>query len=126
MQHQPIDPAGPSGATSAQAFASAPTGGTSIGGEDWPARLTDTIVGYVQTVRAATTGRALVASRMLVYFLAAGLIGTVLAVLATVMVFRLLALLAQDNIWLVYLGFGVVFTAAGLFAWAQKERSPRR
>ena len=121
-----MDPATSSGATSARALGSAPGGGTSIGGEDWPARLTETIVGYVQTVRAATTGRALVASRALVYFLAAGLIGVVLAVLATVMLFRLLALLAQDNIWAVYLGFGVAFTAAGLFAWAQKERSPRR
>lgn len=77
-------------------------------------------------VRRSTTGRALVASRAVVYLLAVALIGVVALILAAVLLFRLLAELSQDNIWAVYLGFGVLFSAIGLFAWAQKERSVHR
>jgi hypothetical protein len=124
VDQRPIDTANPGGATSAKALGDARPS-LSIGGEDWPARLTDTIVGYVQKVRAATTGRALVASRAVVYLLAAGLIAAVTGVVALIMVFRLLVLLAQGHAWAVYLGIGALFTIAGLFAWAQKERVPQ-
>lgn len=66
------------------------------------------------------------ASRAAVYLLAVALIGIVALILAAILLFRLLAELSQDNIWAVYLGFGVLFTAIGLFAWAQKERSVHR
>lgn len=77
-------------------------------------------------VRRSTTGRALVASRAVVYLLAAGLIAAVALVLTVILVFRLLDEIAQDNIWAVYLAVGVVLTALGLFAWSQKERSVSR
>lgn len=98
--------------------------GAAPSGEDWPAKLTDTIVGYVQKVRSATTGKALVASRAVVYLLAAGLIGIVTLVLALILVFRLLTEIAQGHTWIVYLALGAVFTVIGLVAWAKKERSP--
>ena len=56
---------------------------------DWPAKATQTLVGYVDTVRSATTGKALVASRALVYFLAIALIGFVVVILALVLFVRL-------------------------------------
>lgn len=107
----------PSGATSGKASGPPPAGG-----DDWPAKLTDTIVGYVATVRNATTGRALVASRAAVYLLAAGLIALVALILVLILVFRLAVELAQDNAWIAYLAFGAAFTLVGLFAWAKKER----
>jgi hypothetical protein len=112
---------GSPGATSGRALGGSPFD-PPPSGDDWPARLTDTIVGYIQKVRAATTGRALVASRAVVYFLAAGLIGGIALVLAIVLLFRLLSEIAQGHTWIVYLCFGVVFTAVGLFAWSKKER----
>lgn len=111
-----------SGATSGRPVGGSPFGDVP-GGDDWPARLTDTIVGYVQKARGATTGRALVASRAVVYLLAAGLIGIVVLVLAIVLLFRLLTEIAQGETWIVYLAVGAVFTLAGLFAWSKKERS---
>lgn len=103
-----------------------PLGGSPFGdpgaGDDWPARLTDTVVSYVQKVRGATTGRALVASRAAVYLLAAGLIGLAVLVLGTVLLFRLLTEIAQGHTWIVYLGVGAVFTVVGLVAWAKKEQ----
>jgi hypothetical protein len=91
--------------------------------DDWPARLTELVVGYVQKVRGATTGRALVASRAAVYLLAAALIGTVVLVLAIVLLFRLMTEIAQGHTWLVYLFVGALFTIIGLIAWSKKERS---
>jgi hypothetical protein len=97
-------------------------GVTPPAGDDWPARLTSSVVDLIGKVRDATTGRALVASRALVYFLAAGLIATVVAVLGLIMLFRLFVEIAQGHVWAVYLGFGALFTLGGLFAWAKKER----
>lgn len=111
------------GATSGRTLGGSPFG-AAPSGDDWPAKLTDTIVDYIQKVRGATTGKALVASRAVVYLLAAGLVGIVTLVLALILVFRLLTEIAQGHTWIVYLVLGAVFTIVGLFAWAKKERSP--
>jgi hypothetical protein len=113
---------GASGATSGQTLGGSPFD-TPPPADDWPRRLTDTIVGYVQKVRAATTGRALVASRAVVYVLAIALIAIVALVLGIILVFRLLTEIAQGRTWLVYLVVGALLTVAGVFAWAKKERT---
>ena len=99
----------------------------SAGSDDWPARLTQTVVGYVDTVRSSTTGKVLDKSRLLVYVLAAGLIGMVAAVIFLVLLVRLLVSLTallpvidDGETWLAYLVLGAVFTGAGAFLWRRK------
>ena len=97
-------------------------------GDDWPARVTATVVQYVGTVRDKTTGPALVASRMVVYSLAMALIGLVaLFVLLILLVRVLVAATAYvpgvdpGQSWLAYLVLGVVFLGGGLLLWRKKE-----
>lgn len=97
--------------------------------EDWPSTLTATLVGYVDTVRNATTGKALVASRYLVYFLAIGLIALVAIVVLLILAVRLLAVgsaaalpfIDQGEVWFAYIVLGLLFSLAGIYLWRKKE-----
>ena len=96
--------------------------------EDWPAKATQTVVDYVDTVRTATTGKALVASRALVYFFAIGLVGFMLFVLLLVMLVRaltsltaLLPFIDSGQVWLAYLILAGLFLLGGMFLWKKKE-----
>ena len=98
-------------------------------GDDWPARLTGQIVGYVGTVRDKTTGPALTASRYVVYLAAIGLISLVVAVLGLILLVRLLVTATgyvpgvdNGDPWLAYLILGGIFLLIGLFLWRKKER----
>lgn len=101
---------------------------TTNAGEDWPVKATQTLVGYVDTVRTATTGKALVASRALVYFLAMGLIAIMLLILLLVLLVRVVMSISEsilpfiDNgeVWLTYLVLGVVFWIIGGILWKKK------
>lgn len=99
--------------------------------QDWAARASTTIVQYVDTVRGATTGKALVATRAAVYFLAAGLMGIMLAVLFLIMVVRLLVALTgllpfvdSGEVWMAYLILGLLFTLSGRSLWKRKTSKP--
>jgi hypothetical protein len=96
--------------------------------QDWAGRATATVVGYVDQVRSATTGKALVASRYAVYATAMVLIALVVGVLLLIMLVRLLASLTallpfinDGEIWLTYLLIGTMFLLGGLVAWHKKE-----
>jgi hypothetical protein len=99
--------------------------------DDWPARATETLVGYVDKVRAATTGKALTVTRMVVYFLAAGLISVVAFVVLLILLIRLLVAVTavlpvvgravdEGESWLAYLILGVVFLGVGALLWRKK------
>ncbi len=94
---------------------------------DWASKATTTVVGYVDTVKGATTGKALVASRMAVYFLAAGLIALVALILLLLLIVRFavvvsgyLPFISDGEVWLAYLVLGVLFSAVGFFLWKKK------
>ncbi len=97
--------------------------------EEWPSRLTATLVGYVDTVRSATTGKALVLSRYLVYFLAIALIAMIVAILSLILLVRLLVVASgavlpfvdQGEVWFAYLVIGAVFSLIGIFLWGKKD-----
>jgi len=87
------------------------------------------VVQYVGAVRDKTTGPALIASRMAVYFLAIGLVSAVLAVLLLLLLVRVLVnatgalpFVDQNETWLAYLLLGVVFLVLGGLLWRMKER----
>ena len=97
--------------------------------DEWPSKLTATLVGYVDTARSATTGKALVASRYLVYFLAIALIGVIVAILSLILLVRLLVVASgallpfvdQGEVWFAYLVIGAVFTGIGMLLWRKKD-----
>ncbi len=105
---------------------------TFVGGvadaDDWPSRASATIVHYVGTVRDKTTGPALSISRSVVYLAAAGLIGVILAILALILLVRVLVaatsalpFVDQGDPWLAYLIIGVLFLGVGVFLWRKKD-----
>ncbi len=105
-----------------------PAAPASSGNDDWPTTLTATLVGYVDTVKGATTGKALVASRMGVYFFPIALIAMVLAILVLIMLVRLLVVVTgylpfvdEGNPWMAYLILGSLFTAVGALLWRKKD-----
>ncbi len=97
--------------------------------DEWPSRLTATLVGHVDTVRSATTGRALVVSRYLVYFLAIALIAMIVAIMSLILLVRLLVVASaaalpfvdQGEVWFTYLFIGSVFTLIGMVLWRKKD-----
>lgn len=101
--------------------------------DDWSAKATSTIVGYVDTVRSATTGRALLVSRLAVYFVAAGLVAIVAFVLLLVTMVRALVLatnkapffrdyVSDGEVWMAYLIMAIVFLLLGWFMWRKRGR----
>ncbi|MGB5758601.1 MAG: hypothetical protein WBM50_16925 [Acidimicrobiales bacterium] len=96
--------------------------------DDWPAKASATIVQYVGTVRAKTTGPALVASRYAVYAVAMALIALMLAVLLLVLFVRLLVsstaelpFVEDGETWLAYYILGAIFVLVGAILWRKKE-----
>ena len=96
--------------------------------DDWPARASATVVQYVGTVRDKTTGPALTASRNVVYILAMALIGVVVAILALVLLVRVLVVVTgyvpgveDGETWLAYLILGALFIIGGAILWRKKE-----
>lgn len=92
--------------------------------DDWSARATSTIVGYVDTIRGATTGKALVASRLAVYGVAAALVGVVMLILLLILMVRFLVVVTgyweyvgDGGVWLAYWILGALFLAAGAWIW---------
>jgi hypothetical protein len=102
---------------------------------DWPKQATQQIVTVVDSVRDATTGRALTAARFVVYGTVLALLGIPLLVFGLAMVMRLLehALLKlaewqqwrwlTDPMWIVYLVFGSIFLFTGLYFWRSANRA---
>ncbi len=97
--------------------------------DDWAAKAATTVVGYVDTVRNATTGKALVASRSAVYFLAIGLLAIVTLFLLLIVFVRFMVNLTGNvpgvdpgEVWLAYLIIGALFSALGMFMWVKKGR----
>ena len=100
-------------------------------GEDWPAQAADWIVVRVDGVRDATTGPAINAARVVVLGLAVALLVAPLLVLLFIGVIRatergLVALGVEDPVYLVYLAFGVLFTALGSFLWRRSGTTSRK
>jgi len=98
--------------------------------DDWPSRLSTTIVDYVEQVRDKTTGPALVASRTAVYMTAIALVAIVLLLLILLGLFRLLVVASGELLpfvepgesWLAFYVLGGIFLIAGAFLWRKKDQ----
>ncbi len=97
--------------------------------DDWPVKAANTVVGYVDKTKLATTGKALVLSRAVVYLLSAALLGLFVAVLVLVFIVRLLAaataelpFISDGEVWLAYYIMSAVFIIAGLLLWRKRGK----
>ncbi len=100
----------------------------SVLGDDWPRRMTESIVDVVDTVRTRTTEPAIMVARGLVY----GIVIAVLAAAASILVVTVAVRLADAYLpigsgvgsatWAAHLLWGLVFSGLGLFAWSRRGR----
>jgi len=86
---------------------------------DWTDQVTDLIVDTVDRIHDAATGPLVSAAKGAIYGTVAGLVGSVVLVLGTILTIRSLDLL-PGNIWLPYSVLGVVLTALGLVLWGKR------
>ncbi|MEZ5341150.1 MAG: hypothetical protein R2706_06790 [Acidimicrobiales bacterium] len=97
--------------------------------DDWPLKAANTVVGYVDKTKLATTGKALVISRAVVYLLSAALLGLIVGVLLLIFMIRLLAsataelpFISDGEVWLAYYIMAAIFIGAGLLLWRKRGK----
>ena len=102
--------------------------------EDWPAKAADSIVELVDSVREATTGRALTAATAVVYGIVLAGAAIAALILLTIVLFRFLerfyAMIWEyafgvpdpQPMWAVYLTAGVFCLLIGLYLWRKRPR----
>lgn len=100
--------------------AAAPIPSVSAAG-DWPAQATDLVVNTVDAVRDRTTGTILTIARVTVFGLLAVLLGSVVAVLAIVLLVRLLDVILPSSVWLPYLLLGSASLIGGLLVFRRRH-----
>ena len=103
------------------------TSTTPAGSGDWPAQVTDSIVGLVDKVRDRTTVPLETIARGIVYGTIAATVGLVALILATIAGIRMLEVyLPVGGVWLPYLIVGGLFTVLGAFLLFVKTRPKQR
>ncbi len=98
--------------------------------EDWPLKAANTVVGYVDKTKLATTGQALTISRAVVYLLGVVLLAPVVLVLVLILMVRLLAagsaeifgFIDDGEVWLAYYVMSALFIGAGLILWRKRGK----
>jgi len=87
---------------------------------DWPQQATATIVDLVDNVKHKTTRPATMATRGLVYGIVILAIGLPAVVMLLVGLVHFLDHAIPQEVWLVYLILGAVFTLGGLLLWRKR------
>src|SRR5947209_12725767 len=105
------------GATGAAAASGTTANGAA--GKDWAAETTDRLDELIGKVRSQTTDRLVSVARLVVFGLLAAVMGAMAAVLLLVAAIRALDELIPQEVWVVYLGLGAIFTGLGLFLWSK-------
>lgn len=121
--------------SSTRGAATRPTEPAPAASDDWPVQATDAIVKVVDNVRDKTTGPVLNATRWVIYGLVMGVLALPMVVIVLIGAMRgaegILLFIGEktgwawlhDPIWIVYLGFGAVFTLVGLWLWRKADRA---
>ena len=91
---------------------------------DWTVQAADAIEHAVESVRTKTTDPLIGVSRWIVYGTLAAIMGLVAAVVAIIGLVRVLDVVLPDEVWVVDLVLGGIFTLVGLVLWSR--RRPRR
>ena len=89
---------------------------------DWADQVTDLFVDLVDNVRDKTTGPILKVARGVVYGIVAFVVLVFVAIAGLILLGRIAFLIPVEE-WIVYLGFGVIFSALGFFLWSKRQVS---
>ena len=87
---------------------------------DWPQQATATVVDFVDNVKHRTTRPATLAARGLVYGIVMLAIGLPAIVMLLVGLVHFLDHAIPQEVWLVYLILGAVFSLVGLLLWRKR------
>lgn len=90
------------------------------GDNDWPASAADTIERVVTTIRNYTTDPLERFTRVIVYGLAAALLGVAVLTLTGITIVRFLDIWIPGSVWGAHLVTGGIFSAFGLFCWRKR------
>jgi len=99
---------------------------------DWPAQMTDLIAQAVGWVRENTTGRAIVAARVIVYAALAIIVVPAIVTLVLVTAIRILnaylpdEVFGEHHIWAAYLFLGLPFAIGGWMCIQKARRGAAR
>jgi len=91
-----------------------------MNGSDWPAQITQSIVGVVDNVKHKTTRPATMASRGLVYGIVILAIGIPAIIMFLVGLVHILDQAIPKDVWIVYAGLSAIFTIIGLLIWRKR------
>ena len=92
--------------------------------DDWAVQTADTIERLVETVRSNTSDRLISITRLIVFGMVAGIVGTAALVLFAIAIVRLLDSYLPGGVWVAHLVLGGLFTLAGLLLWQQAWKRP--
>ena len=95
-----------------------------VGEEDWAAETAGRLEELVTKIRTQTTDRITKVARFVVYGLLLLVMVSMLLILLLIAAIRGLDELIPQEVWVVYLGLGAIFTAFGLFCWSKAKRVP--
>lgn len=87
---------------------------------DWAATTAEKIESVVETLRTNTTDRLELAARVLVYGLAASMLGIAVVILVIITAVRFLDIWIPGTVWSAYLLLGGIFCGGGLFLWQRR------
>jgi hypothetical protein len=87
---------------------------------DWTKDLLDRLDHYIDVVRSNTTDRLVKVVRVLVFGVISLILGSMAAIIALIMLIRVLDIVLPREVWLPYMLLGAIFLAGGLFAWSKK------
>ncbi len=97
----------------------------SSGDGDWAVQAADTIESLVGKVRDKTAAPLVTVARAVVFGLLAAAMGLVVAVLAVVMLVRVIDVITGDgNVWIAYLIVGGLFAGVGAFLLRKATTTP--
>ena len=89
--------------------------------DDWGTQLAASFVDFIDTVKAKTTGPALILVRALVFGFLIFAVGVIALILFVVGLVRLINVYLPEEVWATYLLLGTIFTGAGLFLWSKRR-----
>ncbi|MEM7093519.1 MAG: hypothetical protein AAF567_10995 [Actinomycetota bacterium] len=90
--------------------------------EDWDRLATERVVSVVDQVRVKSSGPAIVIARAVVFGLLGAILATVAMIVFLIGLVRVLNIVIPEDVWLVYMILGALFTGLGAFLWSKRPR----
>lgn len=92
-------------------------------GNDWPERAADTVERVVETIRTRTIDPLEHLARVIVYGIAAAILGISIATFVIIALVRFIDIWIPGSVWGAHLLTGGIFFLLGLFCWSRRFAS---